>query len=500
MKRKIALAALFASTLVVPMATSHVQAVVADDGMPAQDSLDLTAEASTYAGLWGDAPGGVNARPYVQKLSVINAGVETPIITAGTPTDPIPAIGSLAVSIAPYNLCKKVGGNNGQCYPSPNRLGMTIGYVRMRGNGPGQYGQLGYNFSNPAVPLLQTVNENTIIDITLAMNTWGKQLRWTWMNGVPTYWQITDLGTEKAVVHLKFKLSTAPNMYCSTAVPVGPCNPADYEKNYPTAPRPITVTKILRTDFIFSMDETGVEPMFSGTLFSSVNADLGSLEAVPSNSPTLGLTYGIIGASEIGGLPNSASFYAVVSDQSLLNYFGATPEAVAAPEFADTLAVQRKDGGGQGTAVWTRWNAATNGLDGWFLSVTDVKFDGKAVAASSVSAQALTTTQPAKFGVRPGGANSVKITRRSATQQSLSLSATTKACSKKSCRWVISKAASTFDKTAQKLKTIASRSTATRTSASGVINAKKGDRISAMLQVKSGSKWVYVTSRLVVAK
>ena len=256
---------------------------------------------------------------------------------------------------------------------------------------------------------------------------------------------------------------------------------------------------MLKTDFVFSLDETGIDATFNGALFASRNADLGSLEAVPVGSPTLGLTYGVSGSNELGGQPNVATFYAFVSDTSLLNYFGVTQDVLESPDFrsSSTLAVTRADKGGQGESVWERMNATDFGTAGYLLTVMDIQFNGSAVT------QALGATKPALFKV--GNKNSSKIElKKSGKQYTVNARATTKACKKVACRWVVSKSQSTYTAKAKKLKTVAAKVSGNTVTGSSVIKAKKNDRIAVVLQKQQKIKgkkatWVYVTSRLVVA-
>lgn len=479
----------------------------AQDGIPAQKEIDKAADKSTYAGLWGDAAGGVAGRPYVTDLSVKvtepNGTVHTNAYITGakvdTPASTTP--GDITMTIAPYNLCNKARGDvpaAGTCYESPNRLGAAIGYVA------NQYG-VGTNFSNPtngngvavSTPILDLIKnpENTTeFDVTINMNTWGKTLRWTWLNGVPSFWNITNPGTSDSVLHLKFKLATGPDVLCNTAIPVAGCDPSEPAKRGGGVFAPVSR---LKTDFVLSLDDTGVDTIFSGTLFASSNADMGSLSAVPVGSPTLGLTYGVSGANELDGKPNTASFYAFVSDASLLNYFGVTPDVLNAPEFAtsETLKVTRADGGTSSSEKWTRWTEADNGTPGYFLDVQGVQFDGTSTSASGVRGAALKKTIPARFTMGNKISNTVTA-RRSGARQMLTMNSSVAACKKNQCRWVVSRSSSKLKAKSKKLTTVATRRGTG--SARVSVAAPKGALISTVLQAKVKGKWRFVTSRMVI--
>lgn len=480
--------------MVTPLSPLHNASAdtTPDDGGPAQENADVKAGPSTYAGQWGDVTGGVAGRPYVKYLAVTPYNVatktyETKIeyITNGTVSTPTSTtVGDIAMSLTPYNVCG--GQTTSNCYSAPNRIGAMIGYVK--GNG-----QLGADFSNPSVASVKDVmQEGSLIEVVINMNTWGSTLRWTWLNGIPTFWKVDNLGQANAEVSMKFALTTGPSQVCDTRIPVEGCDPSKAGPNF--AP-----TEMLKTDFVFSLDETGVDATFNGTLFASRNADLGSLEAVPVGSPTLGLTYGVSGSNELSGKENVGSFYAFVSDTSLLNYFGVTQDVLDSPDFrsSSTLAVTRADKGGQGESVWERMNATDFGTAGYLLTVMDIQFNGQAVT------QAVGATKPALFKV--GNKNSSKIElKKSGKQYTVNARATTKACKKTACRWVVSKSQNAYSAKAKKLKTIAAKVSRNTVTGSSVVKAKKNDRIAVVLQKQQKPKgkkatWVYVTSRLVIA-
>ncbi|MFM2047281.1 MAG: hypothetical protein RL383_1358 [Actinomycetota bacterium] len=491
------LSVLAVSLLVGPWVSNPVSvgAATFDDGMPGQANVDKVASSNDWAGLWGDAAGGVAGRPYVKTLNVINGSVSTPVITNGTATTPeSTTAGAITAVIQPTNLCKtgQTTNNGGQCYSSPNRLGFGLGYVKSSG-------QLGYNFSNPTtsngspLTLAATVNADTVIELVLNMNTWGTNLRWTWMNGAPQYWKIDGLGTAAAEITMRVKITTGPSQACQSAIPVMPCDPADAVRN--NGGRPYAPEKILRFDSVLSLDSTGVPESFNGSLFASSNADIGSLVAAPSATPAL--NYGIVGPSEMAGAPNLATFSAFVSDASLLNYFGVTSDVVATEDFKNSaLAITRADGGTGAAPAWARWDAATYGTDGWFLTVSDISFNGAAVNSQGVSGSALTTSQPARLTVKQKVAAKVAA-KRKGTLATLTFRATASACAKASCRVVVQKISGTLTATSTKVKTAAvvRKSKAVSLTVSAKVPAKQS--LAILLQTKKAGKWVYVSSKVV---
>lgn len=510
MGKRILVSAIVLGSLATVAGSVRANTTWTNDGTNSQTELDQTANAQTWAGLWGDVTGGVAGRPYVTSLS---ATVTKPdgttqsatYVSNGTATTaPSSTPGDITMVIAAYNVCNKAKGeteSSGRCYSSPNRLGASIAYVK----GAGSVGQ---NFSAPTtnsgqplsaglLDLIKDPLNTTEFDVTINMNTWGQNLRWTWLNGRPTFWNVSNPGSADSVVRLKFVLTTGPSVVCDNRVPVEGCDPTEAAKNYGGRFAPV---KALKTDMVLSLDNTGVDPVFTGTLFASSNADIGSLSAQPTGSPSLGFSYGISGMNEIEGQTNEAKFWAFVSDVSLVNYFGATADAVAAPEFpaSEAMKVLRSDGGTSGAPTWTRWTPDVNGTAGYFLTVEGVRFDGKSVASSSIRAGALAATKPARFAVGSRSSSRIAVSKVAGGKNRLSVSASGSACKKVPCRWVVTQSTSKT-KVAVKRLGIATTRKGTAT-ASITVKAAKNQLLLVQLQKKVKGKWVYVTSRAVVAK
>jgi hypothetical protein len=169
MKRsvRISLVAALVVACAVSTASPHVQAAAIDDGMPDQSSLD-SAPNSQSQGNWSDLAGGVTGRPYIASLTVTTNGVPTQIVTNGTATTAAPTtVGAVTAVISPFNLCKAGSTNN--CYATPNRVGITLAYVK-------QAGQLGHNFSAPTATLSPAVTAASVFDMTIGLNSVGKKL------------------------------------------------------------------------------------------------------------------------------------------------------------------------------------------------------------------------------------------------------------------------------------------------------------------------------------
>ena len=269
---------------------------------------------------WNSIPGGLSARPYVTALSVINNGVSTPVITDGTAAieSSVPE-GRISVSMAPANLCPpgKTPATF-SCYDLPNRIGVTVGYqIHPRG--------IGYDFNNPSRPLLTPVTPDTEFDITLNLNTLGKNLRWTWANGIVTYWKTANLGTDAATLRIRLKpawsplVMSGPQQFGCSAVPVMACQ---YMQN---------THETLSAHFLLSLDGP-LDPIFTGALFSSTRSYMGSL--LPSSGQSPQMAYGVSAPKTWSdGSENVAQMSAVLSDAALLNFYGATVDVVGTAEF-----------------------------------------------------------------------------------------------------------------------------------------------------------------------
>ena len=478
MKRLIITATVLGSLLV---SASHVSAASPPNtGMPDQSQLDAP---STQNATWVNMTGGVAARPYVTALSVINGGVSTPVITNGTATaETNVPMGRIAVAISPSNLCRTgQSPAQGVCYTTPNRIGVTVGYQI-------QPGQLGSDFSI-ANNLLTPVTADTEFDITLNLNTLGRTLRWSWASGVPTYWNTANLGTDAATVRLRIKPTLTPVVMQGTQqvgcsqVPVQACS---YSQN---------THETLSASLTLSLDNT-LDEIFTGALFSSTRSYMGSLMVQPGETPQM--TYGVSAPQTWSdGTANAASLSAVLSDASLLNFYGATPEVVASAEFqTGALNLSRTDGGTQGAITWTRWTADVQGIDGWLITIPDIRFVA-AVSTSGVRAFG-SSVAPATFSVK--SKTSAKITtKRVGSKAMITLKVSAAACAKYSCRVVVSSIASKLTSGSKKITAAAvigkSKSVVTALSAT----SSKGQRLSVMLQAKKAGKWVYASSSVAKA-
>ncbi len=304
--------------------------------------------------------GGVASRPYVTSLSVINNGVSTPVITNGTTTPPPLVNGAVTTVVAPFNLC--AAGQtpaSGVCYSTPNRVGLTVGY--------GNDANVGMDFSNPNFPVVPVINANSVIDMTVAMNTLGKSLGWTWVNGDLLYWQTTDLGQADATVHIKFKPASFP--WVTFPQGPGPTCTASPPQNCDIQKAD---AELLTANLVFSLDNTLNSPdsAMAGTVFATQDAVMGYL--TPGGSalaPSLDIEMAS-SHTKSDGSPQLGPLEALVPAATLLNLYGILP-ADATSAFTTT---RGGDSGTNGTPTYTPWTAAVNGSDGLLVNVNDITF------------------------------------------------------------------------------------------------------------------------------
>jgi hypothetical protein len=349
------IAALLMISVGAPIA--HAQAVGASLGMPTQESVDRPSSDPRSAGPgWGDTAGGVAARPYVVSLSIINGGVSTPVVTNGTTaTSPLPA-GEVTTVVSPFNLCRPgQAPAQGVCYSSPNRVGLTVGYSEGETDG--------WDFANPGVPVTPPIDANSVIDMTVALNTLGKGLRWTWVNGQLLYWKASDLGQEDATVHIRFKPASAPyvaNFPADNGCTASPPHNCEI---------PRADAQVLTVQLVFSLDES-LDPALTGAVFATQEAIAGYLTpGASAQSPSLDVA---LSSTHLraDGAPELGTIEAFIPEAALLNLYGLLPS-----DAATALTTTRAgDPGSNDQPTYVPWSAGANGSDGLLVTVGGITF------------------------------------------------------------------------------------------------------------------------------
>lgn len=306
-------------------------------------------------GGWDQTTPGVTARPFVKYLAVANGGPETVVVDnrAGQVATPTPNGGTRVYAlVSPMNACRQgQTPGPGTCYATPNRVGVSL-WQDTSGSG---------NWSDDltSAPSAPVVNTDSTVRMIIGLRAGYTSLRWSWVNGEPTYWRsdVSPLGGE---VEVRFRPRTMPWMNsggCSQ-IPVSTCdiNQADAERLMP--------------QMILSMDDT-LNPILGGALFGSSGAFIGSLESSPispGQAPTL--TYGIAAPHlNANGTDRRGTFYALVPNP-ILQLFGTSSSAFD----PGILSVDRTNGSGTFDLGWSAWEDGANGTAGRFLTITNISF------------------------------------------------------------------------------------------------------------------------------
>lgn len=362
--------AVFTIAALLPMPllqTSSAQADVdyQNPGMMGQADLDNPPDAANNPG-WPQAAEGTAGRPVVTAFSV---GGTSKLSETADPGDPDSIwTDGWRVVIAPSNVCRT--GQTpaaGSCYASPNRLGVVVAYDKPSKG-------LLTNFAGSELTGLSLgVDTNTEVDLTIDLKSFGSHLGWTWMNGEPTYWNISG-----NTLHVKGKLRYMPSSQdidsgC-TRIPVEGCDTDQARAEH------------LTFGMVVSVDDT-LPDLFDGVLFASEGAVIGSLEVNGFNalSPSSNaLTYGIAAPHRyaadyptVGGEVRSGTFYAVVPDAILTSAFGVAEPATA--DLSALLAITRSQDrisstAGTDVVTWTAKSVEDFGTTSHLLKIDNISF------------------------------------------------------------------------------------------------------------------------------
>lgn len=326
--------------------------------MPSQEFVDAPMPGSSMSGAtWSDLPGGLAARPYVKSLTVVNGGDRATVFSGGVDAAKNVRTGDVTAVVSPTNLCRAGQAPvPGQCYATPNRVGISFGYKSDQG--------LGLDFSSPSVPLNQAVSASTVLDVVIGLNTLGKTLRWSWVNGQLVNWKTSGLGTDGAEIRLRVRPSRTPNIDWSTRGPVG-CTAT-----------PIRDCAIERADgeylgsqMVLSLDDT-LDPALTGAAFATQGAIAGYL--VPGGSaaaPTLDLQIASSHLASDGALQRGV-LQAFLPAGALTTLYGVVPADAA----AFFTATRRGDPGTQDASVFSARSESAEDSAGLLVTVGSITF------------------------------------------------------------------------------------------------------------------------------
>ncbi len=378
-------------------------------GTPGQDSADGTQPGgNANGGTWSDLPGGIAARPYVKSLKVINGDAVVTVFSGGVGASATTVEGDVTSSVSPTNLCAAgQTPQQGRCYATPNRVGIALGY-----KGPG--GSVDTDFSNPTVPVRQTVNADTVFDIVIGLNTLGKTLRWSWVNGDLLSWKTSNLGADDAEIRLRVKPVATPLYDYAALGPVGctatPIRDCDIAQAGGSA---------LSTNMFLSLDDSlGTE--LTGTAFGTTAAIAGFL--VPDVGPAGPILDLQMGAAHLAadGSPMKGSLRAFLPSTVLTGLYGVQPA-----DAGSFFTARRTTSGTSDAPTFETRAASAVDNDALVISIDNITFSAPAYRVA-------TKAKPLSVKVATKGSK--------ATVSSKALTA----CKKAACTITIYKAGKTF--------------------------------------------------------
>lgn len=338
--------------------------------------------ADTSNGGWDRTTATIANRPYIAYLGITNPGFpEVTVIDnrlAAVTNPAVERIGGGQYSdvyafVSPTNACNtNQTPTPGVCYANPNRVTVSLA---------AQTGPVAWTENMTSTSTVPNVTANSEVRLIIGFRAAYSSLRWSWVNGVPSYWRNTVVPGVGGTVEVKFTPKTMPVMNsggCS-AIPVSTCDiqRADAERLMP--------------QIILSMDDT-LDAGLTGVLFGSTSAFIGSLESSPigqGQAPTL--TYGIAAPHEnADGTDRVGTFYALIPG-AILTLFGTGVEAFD----QSILAVERTNGAGTFDIGWSAWNTTDNGTAGQFLTISNISFSAPKFEVKRRSSSTATGGAPA---------------------------------------------------------------------------------------------------------
>ncbi len=342
-------------TLIVLVVPGGAQAQTSQLMMPSQAFTDAPLPGSPPGqATWSDLQGGVSARPYVKSLAVVNGGTATPVFSGGVGAAAGVANGGVTAVVSPLNLCPAgQAPAPGRCYATPNRVSLTFGIKTEQG--------VGLDLASGGAP---AITSDTTLDVTIALNTLGTSLRWSWANGDLVSWKATNLGRADAELRLRIKpvatqwidWSTRGPVGC-TATPIRDCNLDRADSTY------------LGANMVLSLDDT-LDAGLTGAVFATQGAIAGFL--LPENSPAgpaLDLQIAAAHLDSSGALHKGA-IKAILPASALTALYNSTPEQAQGL----FTATRRGDPGTQSAPTFTPISESDTDSAGLAVQITDITF------------------------------------------------------------------------------------------------------------------------------
>jgi hypothetical protein len=243
------------------------------------------------------------------------------------------------------------------CYTTPNRVSVAFGFK-------------GLNSLSPTLGI-DALNETAELDFTIRLNTIGQTLRWSWLKGTLTYWQLTGLGTATASLRVKVRPAYSPTInwalhpnssgviclgYAQNICPLNAADPPGRE---------------LGVNMVLSLDNT-LSPALAGAAFATTGALMGYVDAV-GQIPNPVLEYSIAAPHfEVDGVTlQLGTIRALLSLTTVSQLY---PGLSTLELAASGLNVSRVGSGQQNSMAFTTWSAAQHGTDGIVLEIVGLTF------------------------------------------------------------------------------------------------------------------------------
>ncbi|XXQ36471.1 Uncharacterized protein PBTT_07486 [Plasmodiophora brassicae] len=322
-------------------------------------------QASTDGNAWANLPGkGASGRPWIVSLSVSTNGTTTAAWTDATGPSTSPPTGYEAVqgrfigTVNPINMCSTGQTPGNGCYATPNRVGISFGCTMGSSNAP-----VAYDFLDAQNPCKALVNVNSVIDVTVDLNSFTDAFQWTWINGDLLYWSTSTSSSGSTLVHMRVRPVLSP-VFAMDNIPQPNCCTCDMPSN---CNMQNTTGYQLLSNLFFHCQNKGL----TGAAFATRNAMMGAMAQAHGGN---GIDYRLASAHKApDGKLLKGSLRAFVPLSTITSLY---PSITTLSSAVASINMTRSstDGGSQDTIAITAWTSASNGADGVCVDVTGVTF------------------------------------------------------------------------------------------------------------------------------
>jgi len=335
-------------------------------------------QAYNDANQWVNLPnGGISGRPFVTDFSIINNGTTTVQWSGSTsPSNSPPSnwettAGNINVIISPINMC--AANQTSNCYNTPNRVGIDIACITDGIGGS----QSDFNLVNKTIFPNCSLTENSIIDITVNLNTFSSLYQWSWMNGNLMYWNSNTDGSGNTLIRMKFQpvqtpsvdMNTLTGFQCCTCDFPSDCDVQTSSKNE------------LNANMFFHCQGSGL----TGAVFATQNAVMGAVASSRSANDRTELKYRLVSSHFApDGSLMKGKINAFIPLNTITGLFpGLTTTAAAVSGL--NISRSSDDTGSQDTISIVEWTVADHGSEGVAMRVEGITFSTPTYQVTQVS-------------------------------------------------------------------------------------------------------------------